>query len=129
MRLGQACIWIQGSEHARLLSHVLRHQHGHGTASERPTEPAQERHTRGKGREGDSCADDESHLHGGVAVAGVPLGDDANDEATPKANRHAEEHLPVLHNAGGVVGKDASKLAGQTVVGDQEDCLHHSGSD
>ena len=55
------------------------------------------------------------HLHGLVAVGGEVLGGDADDEAAPEAARDAEEHVPVLDHAVGVL-KDAGELWRQRIV-------------
>ncbi len=55
------------------------------------------------------------HLHRLVAVGGEVLGGDADDEAAPEAARDAEEHVPVLDHAVGVL-EDAREFRRQRVV-------------
>ena len=66
------------------------------------------------------------HLDWLVAVGGEVLGGNADDEAAPQADSNAEEHVPVLHHAVGLVDEDAGELRGERVVADRKHHLHAS---
>ena len=66
-----------------------------------------------------------TYLNWRIGIGGVALGDDTNGKSSPQANCHTDEHVPVLDHTSGVIGEDASELAGQTIVGDEEYCLQH----
>ena len=68
------------------------------------------------------------YLDGSVGVAGVVLGDDADDEAAPEAGSHAHEGVPVLDDALRVGRVDAGELVGQGIDGDEVDQLQAQGA-
>ena len=55
-----------------------------------------------------------THLRGRVAVGGVVLGNDADDEAAPQAGDHADADVPVLDDAVRVRREDAGELCRQS---------------
>ena len=71
---------------------------------------------------------DGEHLDRLVAIGGEVLGGNADNEAAPQADSNAEEHVPVLDDAVGLVGEDAGELGRQRVVADSEhhlrNCMH-----
>lgn len=67
-----------------------------------------------------------NYLDGAVAVGCEVLSDDANDESSPEADCHAEEHVPVLHNAVRLSREDVRELRGQCEPRDRKHHLHVS---
>ena len=59
-----------------------------------------------------------------VAVGGVVLRDQANDEASPQTTCHTEEHVPVLDKAVLVLSEDTGEFLGQSTEADCKDGLH-----